>query len=134
MEKTTVMAEFSIIGDDFVPQNITNQLKITPEKYWIKGDVIKGKNIKRRETCWTISTGYEESFDISQQLYKVVNLLTKKKNMLNQLKDQYKLEYLFSVVVKIENNEKPAMYFERDFIEFVNELEAEIDIDLYIYS
>ena len=49
--------------------------------------------------------------------------------MLKQLKDQYKLECLFSVVVKIENNEKPSMYFERDFIEFVNELEAEIDIE-----
>ena len=58
-----------------------------------------------------------------------MNLPTKKKNMLKQLKDQYKLECLFSVVVKIENNEKPSMYFERDFIEFVNELEAEIDIE-----
>ncbi|MDT3427571.1 hypothetical protein J2Z22_003134 [Paenibacillus forsythiae] len=36
--------------------------------------------------------------------------------------------------VCVENNVKPSMYFNHDFIEFVSEINAEFYIDLYIYS
>lgn len=43
------------------------------------------------------------------------------------------LEYIFGIVVNVENNEKPAMYFNIKFIEFANNINAEFYIDLYVY-
>jgi hypothetical protein len=38
------------------------------------------------------------------------------------------------IVVNIEKTEVPAMYFERDFLSFVNEIGAEIGFDVFNYK
>jgi hypothetical protein len=53
---------------------------------------------------------------------------------LNELRERYNLSYTIGIVPKIENNEKPALYFERNIIDFAHEIKAVIDIDIYIYS
>lgn len=135
MNKTNVMVEFTIVGDEFDPHLITEKLKIKPTQYWIKGEQVRGRNekIKRKETSWIISTGYEESLDINEQLEKIVELIKDKKTILKKLEMESNLEYIFGIVVNVENNEKPAMYFNRKFIEFANNINAEFYIDLYVY-
>ncbi|HEX9976257.1 MAG TPA: DUF4279 domain-containing protein [Dehalococcoidales bacterium] len=88
----------------------------------------------RRFNNWEISTGYEESNDINIQLTRIFDLLKNKVSVLNELRDAYNLQFRIDVVVIVENGEKPAMYFDHWFIDFVHEIEAEVDIDLYIYS
>ena len=134
MDKTSVKVEFTIIGDELIPKNATEKLKITPNQFWQEGEDIKGRQIKRKDTCWSINTGYEESNDINEQLFKIVGLLQDKKNILKELKSIHNLEYIFAIVVNIENNEKPEMYFNREFIKFANDIDAEFYIDMYIYS
>ena len=51
---------------------------------------------------------------------------------LNQLQKKYDLEYLF--VIEIVNDEKPAMYLEKNMIDFSSLIQAEIQFDLYIVS
>lgn len=133
MDKTNVMVEFVIIGDRFDPCMITEKLKIKPDQYWVKGDSIQGRDarVKRKDTSWIISTGYEESLDINEQLERIVELIKDKSIILKELERGFNLEYIFGIVVNIENNEKPAMYFNRDFIGFANEINAEFYIDLY---
>lgn len=133
MDRTNVMVEFIIIGEEFDPNFVTEKLNIEPDEFWVKGDAIKGRNIKRKDTTWSINTGYEESLDISEQLEKIINLINGKKNILKELKIEYNLEYVFGIVVNVEDNQKPSMYFNNMFIEFVNDIKAEFYIDLYIY-
>lgn len=134
MDKSNVMVKFVITGEGFYPNIITDRLNLTPSKHWIKGDEIPRKNIKRKETNWIICTEYEESFDINEQLNKIIHVIAEKKHILQELKKAYDIDYIFVIVVNVENNEKPTMYFNRKFIEFANEIEAEFYIDLYIYS
>lgn len=134
MDKTSVLVEFKIIGDEFEPEIITKVLQISPDKYWKKGEQIKNKNSIRNFSCWSIKTGYEESIDINNQLVKIINKIKDKKNELVELKNQNKFYYKIQVVIKIENNEKPAIYLNRDIIGFLNDIKAELDFDLYIYS
>ncbi|WP_454192818.1 DUF4279 domain-containing protein [Paenibacillus sp. Marseille-Q7038] len=47
---------------------------------------------------------------------------------------QNKLESKLEVVISIENNEKPAIYLNKETINLLSDLGTEIDIDLYIYS
>lgn len=141
MDVTKVMAYFSIIGDHFQPEKITEELAIQPTETYIKGDIIKktrattSSRVRRRiETDWTLSTGYQESSDINDQLKPLLRSLEGKQKNLIRLKEEYELTYVFMIVIEIENNEKPAMYFEKDIINFASTIDAEIQFDLYIYS
>jgi len=141
MDVTKVMAYFSIIGDHFQPEKITEELAIQPTETYVKGDIIKKTStttasvVRRRvETDWTLSTGYQKSADINDQLKPLLRSLEGKEKNLIRLKEEYELTYIFMIVIEIENNEKPAMYFEKDIINFASTIDAEIQFDLYIYS
>lgn len=133
MDKSNVKVEFSIYGDKFDPNIITNIIQITPTRTWMKGETIR-EGLLRKDTCWKLATEYEESLDISVQINKIRNLIQDKKDQIVVLKHTYNLECKFDVVVNIENNEKPAMYLDKETITFIYELEAEVDFDLYVYS
>jgi len=38
------------------------------------------------------------------------------------------------IVIEIENNDKPAMYLQKNIIDFSSSIDAEIQFDLYVYS
>lgn len=135
MDQTTVMVEFSIYGEDFDPNYITEQLDVIPTETYLKGEPIKNRNrLVRKETSWSISTGYEPSYDINEQLGKIMFSLENKMDKLVELNNNHLLKMLFMIVIKIENNEIPAMYFRKDFIQFASNINAEIGFDPYIYS
>jgi hypothetical protein len=134
MEQTNIMAKLSIYGDNFNPQVITDYLNIQPEEWWLKGDNVAGKATKRNKSCWRVSTGYQESLDVNNQLSEVIKLFQGKSDKLIELIHSHNLEVFIAIVVNIENNQKPAIYFDRRAIKFVHEIEAQIDIDLYVYS
>ncbi|MGE5579274.1 MAG: DUF4279 domain-containing protein [Bacillota bacterium] len=128
----TVKAEFRILGDDFHPDDITKRLGIQPLAQWEKGEVIKGKDRARSYSCWEIATGYEESWDVNDQLSKVARIVRDKKAELRALREQLDgLDYRFEVVVKIENGDVPAVHLESDMIELANEIEAVFAFDIY---
>lgn len=133
MDYTKVMAEFNILGDSFPVEDITLKLSIIPTESYNKGDLSKYNNIKK-ETCWCISTGYEESMDINDQLSKIIGEIRDKKDILIQLKNQYNLEFQLMIVLNIIDNDKPAIYLDKDIIHFVSDIDASIQFDYYIYS
>jgi alkyl hydroperoxide reductase subunit AhpF len=60
-----------------------------------------------------------------------------KKNKTEQIKNicrEYKGEVYFNIVLSFECNNTPAVYFERNFFKIVNELNAEVEIDLYAFG
>ncbi|WP_203362825.1 DUF4279 domain-containing protein [Bacillus sp. REN10] len=130
---TNVNAEFVIIGDIFDPNVVTQRLGIEPHGYWIKGEEVPKEPIKRKDTNWWIHTDYEHSFDIMCQLSKLINILQNKKNILKELKTTYDLDYLFLVVINVEEDEKPAIALDSSFITFASDIGAEFEVDLYIY-
>lgn len=135
------MAYFSIIGDQFPLEEITEELAIQPTETYLKEETLNeftapssSEVRRRRETDWTLSTGYQKSYDINDQLKSLLISFEEKQQDLILLKEKYGLSYLFMIVIKIENNKKPAMYLEKDIIDFASKIEAEIHFDLYINS
>ncbi|PGU41587.1 DUF4279 domain-containing protein [Bacillus cereus] len=135
------MAYFSATGDIFPLEAITETLSIEPTRTYKKGDVVARrdnpnlvftKTLYRKETDWTLSTGYQESYDINNQLHVILKSLEEKTEQLKQLKKKYDLEFLFMVVIQVENNESPAMYLQKEIINFASSIHAEIHFDLYI--
>lgn len=128
------MVEFSIYGENFDIKEVSDKLGMTPDESWIKGDRINNQNITRKETCWSINTGYQESLDINVQLDEIISKIGSKREILVQIQKKLLVECKFDIVIKIENNQSPAIYLERDKIAFANIIQAEFDFDLYVFS
>ncbi|MCU5378740.1 DUF4279 domain-containing protein [Bacillus cereus] len=135
------MAYFSATGDIFPLEAITESLSIEPTRTYKKGDVVARrdnpnlvftKTLYRKETDWTLSTGYQESYDINNQLHIILKSLEGKTEQLKYLQKKYDLQFLFMVVIQVENNESPAMYLQKEIINFASSIQAEIHFDLYI--
>jgi len=134
MDKTSVMVRFSIHGENFDPCVISEELGLSPTETHLKGEPTKNGRNTWKDTSWSINTGYEESLDINVQLEKIMSLLEFKTEKLVELKDKLCVSMLFMIVVKIENNETPAMYFKKPFIHFLSRIDAEVGFDVYVYS
>lgn len=135
MERTKVRVYFSLFGDTFPLDYVTEKLGITPSNTYTKGDIITHLPITlaRKETAWVLDTGYQESLDVNDQLQQVITLLRKKAFIINEIKMNYSVECKIFIVAEIEEGDIPAIYLDRDVIRFASIIEAEFDIDLYAY-
>lgn len=125
MESTTVMVYFSIFGDEFPIDNVTEKLGIIPTETYEKGDFL------RKETSWDLSTGYQVSLDVNDQLQQIISKLQNKTSIINEIKETYSVECKFFIVVKIEDGNTPTLYLDKEAIKIASSIEAEFDIDLY---
>lgn len=115
--------------------DVNNHLTVTDEngaavKYIYDGignllyeqDVTTGKYLK--------TYGYNTDFNLVLEK----NNTNGKTDILLELKQNLCVNMLFMIVVKIENNETPAMYFKKPFIHFLSTIDAEVGFDVYVYS
>jgi len=133
-DSTKVRIEFSIFGEGFFPSEITRRLEIAPDNEWIIGEQIPNIKQKRKETCWSLDTGDQESLDINVQLSCILKKIMPRKEMLIQIKKDLKVDIKFFIVIKVENKQSPAIYLGNDVLDFINSIRAELDFDLYIMS
>jgi hypothetical protein len=135
MDKTQVMVYFSLFGGEFPIDEVTKRLGITPTETYKKGDLLPRRNslhpFYRIETAWELSSGYQESYDVKEQMDQVVEPLKNQASIINQIKEDYTLECKFFIVIIIEDGDTPALYLNSKQIEFANSINAEFDIDLY---
>lgn len=134
MDSTSVMVRFSIYGESFNPFVISEELGILPTETHLRGEPTKNGKNTWKDTSWSINTGYEASYDINKQIEKIMLMLECKTDKLVEIKDKFRVNMLFMVIVKIENNETPAMYFKKPFIHFLSRIDAEVGFDVYVYS
>lgn len=131
-KKNKVMVEFRIQSNDVNYEKITELLNIIPDIYWNSGDKIKNTKKLREYSTWGLCTEYEESYDINVQLKKIIEKIAKVKTQLIELCKNYEVNYIFEIIIKIKESSSPAIYFDKDIIEFCNLINAEIDVDLYV--
>jgi membrane-associated HD superfamily phosphohydrolase len=133
LDKTQVMVYFSLYGDEFPIDDITEKLEVIPTETYKKGDLIPNRSTARyrKETSWDLGTDYQVSLDVNNQIQQIINNLQNKSSIINEIKEAYSLECKFFIVVKIEDGNTPALYLDKNIIKFAASIEAEFDIDLY---
>jgi len=130
-----VKVEFCIVGDNFVPKEITELLRVFPTVSYCKGDKFMGgpeKNIpmKRKECCWRLETEYINTIDVDSEIRKVYDLLRDKREVFNEIKSRFSVMYKFVIVIYFDDN--PILSIERDIVKFAAEIDASFDFDTYI--
>ncbi|WP_028595290.1 DUF4279 domain-containing protein [Paenibacillus assamensis] len=138
MEKTNVRACFSLYGDEFPLEYVTEKIGLKPSMGYRKGDLISAKQsdklgitIQRKETAWQLETNYEESLDVDNQLSKIIDILHGKREVINEIRKDFELECRLDIVIIMEKGYTPAFSLNRKVIDFIHFIQAEIEIDLY---
>jgi hypothetical protein len=134
---TTVSISFILTGIGFEPNDITKELSIIPTKTWrINDDIGKpGKSAnKHKYDGWKLSTGHIQTLDVESSLNNVLEILQPVTEKLKELILRLNLGAEISCAIHIENGETPSIHFQQTTLRKITELNAEIDIDLYVFE
>lgn len=133
---TEIACEFLLTGVGFNPDEITILLGIQPTKTWRLGDLVPRTSLRRKHDGWLLSIGYEHldeehSIDLMSQVRRLFDRLQPDTAKLIDICTRLQLESSLNCVLYIRGNERPAVHFDPDIIQWLAQLQAEIDIDLY---
>lgn len=126
---TNIKIVFSAFGSAFEPEDFTEFIGIIPTNYWKKGDIISNykKNRKRKESCWEYLIHSETIFfeEISNIL---VDIFKPKITDINKFNN---ISIKFDIILEIAEQQGISLYFNIPFLNMVNSLNGEIDVDIY---
>jgi len=132
--KTNINIIFSVFGSPFDPYDFTKSIDIAPTNLWIEGEFIPNNkmNKKREESAWEYSIHSHTMFfeDVSEKIIAIFK--NKIENINDYINKADNLMIKFDVVLEIEEAQGVALYFNRNFLNIVNKLNAEVDVDTYI--
>lgn len=130
----TIYMEMHLIFDnDFDVYSISKPLGIEPTICKLRKETrISPLTNKHIEGFWTLKTEEKEERDLKiildELMKKIVCQLSEIKNICNENQGTV----VFDVVPFFNSDSKPALYFERDFLDIVHYLNATTQIDMYV--
>lgn len=129
----TIYAEMHLIFDnDFDVHSITKQLGIAPTECKLRNEtrmsLLTNKPI---EGFWTLKTEEKEERDLGVVLNELIENISAKLPDIKKICDENGGTVVFDIIPFFDGDSKPALHFERDFLDIINYLNATIQIDLY---
>lgn len=131
-DKTQINIDFSIVGDFFDTDLITEKIGVSPTEILKKGELLENKRLPNMETVWSYQTGKKDSFDLEEQFSIIFNVFQSKKNIIKDLCKQYNLKIYLQCNISILNDETPIIHLDNKSLNFISEIGADIDIDINI--
>ena len=131
---TCINIELSIVGDDFDIELVSKELDIEPTEIKKKGELLPNKKNRNIETSWSFMTGLEKSLDVKTQLCKLMDIFYKKTDKLKEICLYFNTKVFVSILIIVKNQQTPSLHFRKEEILFFNEINAELDIDIYIHD
>ena len=130
----TIYAEMRMIFDnDFDVYSIEKIIGLVPTNCKMRKETrISPLTNKQIEGFWTLKTEEKEERDLNIILQELISKISKKLPEIKNLCEKNNGEVIFDIVASFDDNSKPALYFEREFLNVVNYLNASIQIDLYV--
>ena len=130
----TIYAEMHMIFDnDFDVHSITKRLGIAPTECKSRNETrMSPLTDKPIEGFWTLKTEEKEERDLGVVLNELMGNIFAKLPDIKKICDENGGTVVFDIISFFDGNSKAALYFERDFLDIVNYLNATIQIDLYV--
>ena len=130
----TIYAEMHMIFDnDFDVYSITKRLGIAPTECKSRNETrMSPLTDKPIEGFWTLKTEEKEERDLGVVLNELMGNIFAKLPDIKKICDENGGTVVFDIIPFFDGNSKPALYFERDFLDIVIYLNATIQIDLYV--
>jgi hypothetical protein len=127
---TKIIVHFTLIGR-FNPDEVSEKLGISPTKTWRFGESIQKTLASYKHDGWRLSTNEVETLDLDKQLKKIWDIIHPFNSKIINICEDLKLDAEIACSVDVEGDQYPALYFERESIKRIAELNAELDIDIF---
>lgn len=125
-----VYAEFTLSGNDLNPEEVTSKVGIQPTKTWYKDDLISPKATARyQQSGWSLRSHLETSDDLGEHFHVVLEQLKQNWQAVAELCSIYDAEFCGVIYTP---GDRPTIHFDRATLNAVLQLNAEIDVDLYV--
>ena len=130
--RTSIMIDLSLIFDNdtdtgYVKEQIGLSIAENKDKRDTRISPFKNDNLPG---YWSIITGYIETNDLDEVSEKLLDIICPCLEKIKKAQKCFVGRAKFMVVVKIVDN-IPSLYFSRKFLDVVEYLGAEIDVDIY---
>ena len=124
----TIYAEMHMIFDnDFDVYSIEKIIGLVPTNCKMRKETrISPLTNKQIEGFWTLKTEEKEERDLNIILQELISKISKKLPEIKNLCEKSNGEVIFDIVASFDDNSKPDLYFEREFLNVVNYLNASI--------
>ena len=132
--KCTIYAEMHMVFDnDFDVYSITKKLGITPTECKMRNETrISPLTNKNNEGFWTIRTEEFKECDIRIVLDELIKKIINKLPEIKKICNENSGIVIFDIIPYFHRKSTPSLYFDRDFLNVVNYLNATIHVDLYV--
>jgi hypothetical protein len=123
-----------ISGVDVSPETISEVLQLTPNKIWLKGEVVhpKATNV-HTENGWVLSVeSSDRELSAEKMLDKLIAIIPA--GRLVTLRDRYKdrLSVELSIIVQLSvSGAAPSVSLSQDQVTFLARCGGSLDVDLY---
>ena len=140
--KNEICIYLSIFGDDFDPADLTMAIGIQPTHTYRKGDIIPERKciytkpgsppLRRKEDAWKYNLGYIHTIDSDEISDVLEETFRDKVQIISRFIKEHDLRVKLYVVLKIDADQTPAVGFKPSFVKILGDLNAEIDMDIYV--
>ncbi len=122
----------SICFNDFPmhPDELSKELGVEATNIWVKGEKGKRTNKLRKNNGWKLQSELDKSEDLEKHVMFLLNKIRPIKH--NFLRFSINYEPILSCVVYIYDGDRPPLNFSQEIIKELSEINASIDVDLYI--
>ncbi|MCI8331818.1 MAG: DUF4279 domain-containing protein [Clostridiales bacterium] len=122
-----------IFDNDFDVYSISQRLGIEATDCKIRKETqISPLTNKHIEGFWTLKTEEKKETDLKIVLNDLMSKIVCRLSEIKKICDENEGTVVFDIVPFFNSNHKPALYFEKEFLDVVHYLNAEIQIDMYV--
>lgn len=129
--RSDVYAALKITDPELDPDEVTAYLGMAPSKTWRVGDpVIPGAKLREKANGWLLKSGLPLAAPLEEHIRSLMELLQPVWPALVELCNKRHAE-IYCVVYSY-GGDRPGIFFDRDAVRRAADLNADIDVDLYI--
>jgi hypothetical protein len=134
MCSSRISVEFKIYDFSCTSEDITALVGIIPTSTGKAGDLISpNRPLRHQNNFWCIKSPLEQSEELDVHIQEILKILQPGWSVLTELCNHYNAELSCYIYVEDEDMRVPAIHFNKETIQKVSELGAEIDIDMYLF-
>lgn len=129
MSKTSICVDFSIVGERFDLAKVSEIMGIQPSETAFEKRICSEFGYGT-QTSWSLRSEKHNTGDMSLVLRPFIQLLQSKKAEICKVNQLFSLGTVFIVEVDVGSDGYPATYLDRETIEFMHDIHAEIGFDV----
>ena len=132
MNKTSIAAHLTLVGNDFDTDYVSLFLGTKPSYTRKKGELIRGGTQTFKHTEWGICVEEAESIDCDTQLKPIFDFIELHNEKLIFIKNELAAEWHLLIYISIKDGYTPGIVLTPDQIAFAHSISAHVGFDLYV--